>query len=146
MLFGQGTKGFIPKTPDTLKLKTLEVEGDHTQSLAHLYLSTYYETTSAKDSIAFYEWDANGVCAFQQSFENGISYKIDVCSEESGGNESISFPKMDNKAARKFIELLFYDKWNSWTSEKSYEPEGAGCYYSIEHSADRTTIDIYCGC
>lgn len=141
--FGQH---FKPHLPDTNRLKALEKEQAYTASLGYLYLSEYYQANSERDSIHYYEWGTDAICAFQQSFENGITYKIWDCQEEGGGNEQLIFPLMDSSTVQTFIELLFYDEWNTWVSEFAYEPEGAGCYYTIQQTEDQTIIDIYCGC
>ena len=58
-------------------------------------------------------------------------YYYEDCDEEGGMTERITLPLMDITEVRKWIETLFYDPYNTWTSPMSYEPDGAGCYYEI---------------
>ena len=143
MIYGQG---FIPESPDTFKLKSIERKGNFGESLGYIYLKENYHVSSEQDSIIYYEWEPDIICAFKQDFEEGITYKVWQCKEAGGVSEQITFPRMENRTAREFIELLFYDRWNTWVSDLQYEPEGAGCYYKIDHSEKQTVIEIYCGC
>lgn len=141
--FGQG---FVPATPDTAKLKSLEQQGSYGESLGYLYLMKYYKPISEKDSIIYSEWESNAICSFKQEFEGNIEYEVWHCKEAGGISERLVFPRMENHTAKEFVLKLFYDKWNSWVSEFKYEPDGAGCYFEIEHSENQTSIDVYCGC
>lgn len=141
--FGQH---FKPHLPDTDHLKALEKATTVTESLSYLYLCAYYTAISGKKALQYYAWEPDAICAFQQSFENGITYTVRNCLEEGGGNEQLTFPLMDISTVRSFIERLFYDEWNTWVSEFAYEPKEAGCYYTIKQTENQTIIDIYCGC
>lgn len=140
-------QSFELEQPDTTKLKLVQNVLDYSESLGYLYLKEYYKIKSSKDSVEIYDWDPDGgVCAFHQDFEFGIHYKLWKCREAGGISETITLPKIETTAIKKFIELLFYDKFNEWTDENSYEPDGAGCYYEIIQNETNTIIDIYCGC
>ncbi|MBI1287700.1 MAG: hypothetical protein GC178_08990 [Flavobacteriales bacterium] len=143
-LYGQG---FIPATPDTLSLKSTQKHQSFAGSLGYRYLKKYYKVASEKDSVIYYAWgDSNTICSFRQSFEREIVYEVWECSEGGGISEQITFPKMDNNTAKKFVDLLFYDKWNTWVSDFTYEPVGPGCDYNIQQRENKTVILIYCGC
>ena len=90
--------------------------------------------------------ESNAICSFKQEFEGNIEYEIWHCKEAGGISERLVFPRMENHTAKEFVLKLFYDKWNSWVSEFKYEPDGAGCYFEIEHSENQTAIDVYCCC
>lgn len=137
---------FVPETPDTLKLKSIERQCEFSESLGYIYLKENYRVSSELDSIIYYEWEPDEICSFQRDFEYGIKYRVWNCDEGGGRSEQIIFPKMEVRTAREFIQLLFHDNWNTWISDFQYEPEGAGCYYQIVQSEKQTTIAIYCGC
>ncbi len=138
---------FSPIEPDTAKLNKLFIKKNYTQSVGYLYLKTYYKAISGKDSIQYHELNAKAVCAFKQRFEKDIQYIVWACKEAGGISETIVFPKMELKVAKAFVHKLFYEALNNtWTSEYTYEPDGAGCYYKIIQTDTQTIIEIYCGC
>ncbi|MEO0470596.1 MAG: SH3 domain-containing protein [Bacteroidota bacterium] len=132
--------------PDTTELIGIKEAPNERQSEHLLYLKQYYQLAGAQDSVTLYDWSEKEVCAFVQDFEFGIHYRYENCSEEGGADEQIILPLTDLSIVRKWIEHSFYAAENVWTSETSYEPDGVGCYYEIIQQADRTVIDIYCGC
>ncbi|MCB9195284.1 MAG: hypothetical protein H6598_03585 [Flavobacteriales bacterium] len=131
--------------PDTSLIRKQVWEENYTESMGYTYLTTYYQTVSEKDSIEYYDVENMDICAFHQQFEFDISYSKSSC-EEIGYIEQIKFPKIDSKTAKEFVNKLFYDSWNTWTTDLKYEADGAGCYYTIIQEEDHTTIDIWCGC
>lgn len=137
---------FVPVSPDTTALKKIWFSDDYTETLGYLYLSTHYPSSNEKDSVEYYNFDEEMICAFYQSFDQGIEYSEHGCAEEGGYQEKYVFPKMDDLVAKEFVNHLFFDPWNTWTSDYSYEAEGAGCYYNIQQSDTTTTIFIWCGC
>jgi hypothetical protein len=139
-------QSFVPQTPNTKSLKSLEKQGDYSESLGYLYLKQNYTSTSEKDSINYYEWEPYSICSFYQEFQGGITYKLWQCQEGGGRNEQIAFPKMTNKDAMEFVNKLFHNKRNAWISEFQYVPDEPGCGYKIEHSFNQTKLIIYCGC
>lgn len=139
-------QGFVLAKPDTAKLKTLQEQGNHAESLTYLYLKTYYKPASPKDSVLFDEWDKKRPCAFQQNFQSGISYKVDDCGEGKGLSETVTFPKVNLTALRTFIETLYFEPDNTWVSPLLYEPEEVGCYYEIIETENNVSLEIFCGC
>lgn len=138
---------FILHLPDTSMLKKHQKEREWKETLTYLYLRNYYTSISKKDSIEYYEWNSKSICSFNQSFEGKIKYSVWECKEAGGISETVEFPKLDLDLTKKFIETVFFDKGNSWTSEENkYEPDGAGCYYEIKQRKEKTIIEIYCGC
>lgn len=137
---------FEPEIPDTSMLKSTWRESNYHESLAYLYLSEHYKPTSEKDSVRYYGEDSDMICSYVQTFENGIKYATNECSEEGGATEVIYLPATDLKKVQELVELLFYDPWNEWQSEYLYAPDDVGCYYTIKQEKERTIIDIYCGC
>ena len=142
--FGQN---FELKNADTTKLKVVERVMDYSESLGYLYLKDNYKMTSDRDSIEYYDWlPEKEICAYSQAFENGIRYSVRQCREAGGITEKIILPKIETSKLKSFIELLFWDESNTWTTELKYEPDGAGCYYEIIQTESNSIIDIYCGC
>lgn len=137
---------FIYAYPDTASLKRAVLDGNYTESLAYLYLKANYEQSSRKEPLEYAEWDSGSVCAFQQKFNPDIQYYYWECKEAKGSTESLVLPKMELPKARQFVETLFYNKDNSWTSDFNYEADGVGCYYEIVQTATDTRIEIFCGC
>ncbi|CAG5080987.1 hypothetical protein [Parvicella tangerina] len=137
--------GFELIIPDTALLKKNYPKGNLTMTQGYQYLSAYYDSIAPKDSLEFYE-QSQFLCHFYQEFEHGISYWKSSCGEEGGAQERITFPKIDDNIAKDFVNTLFYDPWNTWTTDLKYEADGAGCYYTIKQTTDKTIIDIWCGC
>ena len=139
-------QNFKPIVPDTTNLKQQQLKNNQQESLGYLYLINNYKKETKKQSVRYYDYDANTMCAFEQTFENHIKYSVYQCDEEGGARESLSFPKTDLKTIKTFVETLFFDKYNTWKTDYKYEPDGAGCYYEIKQLEDKTVIDIFCGC
>lgn len=137
---------FEPEIPDTTILKNIWRESNYHESLAYLYLSEHYKPTSEKDSVRYYGSDSEMICSYVQTFENGIKYATNECSEEGGATEVIYLPVTNLEKVQELVELLFYDPWNEWQSEYLYAPDDVGCYYTIKQEKERSIIDIYCGC
>ena len=138
-------QGFALAKPDTASLKQLEAQGDYVESLTYLYLKANYQP-AARDSVSYYTWDKETPCAFTQKFDSGISYKVWNCEEGKGRQETLTIPKMPLTALKRFIETLYYEKDNSWTTPLLYGPEEVGCFYDITEAEQTIRIDIYCGC
>ncbi len=136
---------FILHTPDTLKLKQIRKSRYGKESISYLYLRNYYDTISVKNSVKYYDWSSD-ICSFTQKFKGNINYSVSHCEEGMSIAEVIQLPKLKLKEIRKFIELLYYDSDNKWTSDYIYAPDGAGCSYEIKILKDRTIIEIFCGC
>ncbi len=132
--------------PDTAALKTTYPKGDISFSMGYHYLTQAYSITSEKDSVEYYGDSKEFICHFYQTFEHGITYWKSNCSEEGGAQERITFPSLTNEQAKEFVNTLFYEPWNTWTTDLKYEADGAGCYYTIIQEDDQTIIDIWCGC
>lgn len=137
---------FVLVKPDTARLKQLQEQVGHAESLTYLYLKTSYKPASPRDSVLFDEWDKERACAFRQNFQAGISYSVSDCEEGKGLSESVTFPKMHLNALRSFIETLYYELGNTWVSPLLYEPEEVGCFYEIIEKDKTVTIEIFCGC
>ncbi len=93
--------------------------------------------------------DTSSICGFYQGFENEIGYLVKACEipEGIGFEEILSFPKgMEIDSIKKFIETLYYSSENEWVSTYLYEPNGAGCYYKIVETEQKTGIERWCGC
>jgi hypothetical protein len=147
LLSGTGSaQEFVLTKPDTAHLRKLEKQGDYTASLTYLYLQTYYKPVSPKDSVSYFEWDKESICAFRQDFVAGITYKVWNCDEGKGITEELTLPKIPLPALRDFMRELYHDKENTWVTPISYAPEEMGCFYDIVESDQSTTIQIYCGC
>lgn len=131
--------------PDTAMIRKKVWKDNYVGSMGYTYLTSYYQATSEKDSIIYYDEESKDLCAFYQTFDYGITYSKSSC-EEVGFIEQIKFPKIDNKSAKAFVNKLFYDSWNTWTTDLNYEADGAGCYYTINQEEHYTIIDIWCGC
>ena len=139
---------FILHLPDTVKLNKHWENRQWSENIAYLYLRNYYTKSTKKDSLKYIEQEATNdksICSFKQEFDSIIKYYTWDC-KEAGIEENIEFPKIENADMKKFIELLFYDKWNTWISEFKYEPNGAGCYYEIKQERHKTILSIWCGC
>lgn len=136
---------FILIIPDTVRLKKQVYAREYAGSLAYIYLKTYYEKASPQKPLEYFGGDTEKVCSFRQEFKQEISYYHWDC-RENGANESITFPKMELKEVKEWLETLFYDKANSWTSDYNYEADGVGCYYEIKQTDRHTIIEISCGC
>ncbi|WP_299707433.1 hypothetical protein [uncultured Pontibacter sp.] len=139
-------QSFVLAKPDTAKLKALQEQVGHAESLTYLYLKTYYKPASPKNSVIFNEWDKERACAFQQNFESGISYAISNCEEGKGISEMVTFPKVSLTALRSFIETLYLEPDNSWVAPLLFEPEEVGCFYEIKETDKNVSIEIFCGC
>ena len=132
--------------PDTVALKKVWEGNENFHSKGYLYLSEYYAIAGNKDSVEYYGDSEEYICQFYQEFEYGITYSKSNCSEEGGAEERITFPRLSNAEAHDFVNTLFNDPWNTWTTELTYEADGAGCYYSIIQKEQQTIISIWCGC
>lgn len=112
------------------------------------YLNISYKKTSEVFDVQLVgPGDDAHRCAFKQQFEFGIRYARDDCNEDGGGlSEIIVLPKTDRQQVKKLINLLFKTSDNTWTSPTTYEPDGAGCYYTIIEDDKNTTIKRWCGC
>ncbi len=137
---------FIPIDPQVEELKIEVEKSDFFYSMGYVYLLKNYLADSQQDSLSFIAEDAENPCGFYHEFKNGIQYTMNQCSEEGGFTEHYSFPKTDRKVMKAFIQKLFYQEENVWTDENTYAPDGAGCYYQIMEKANRTEIEVYCGC
>lgn len=115
-------------------------------SLGYLYLKENYIPITGKTDLEYEEWDLENPCSFSENFENGIKYSVTHCGEEGGMDEDLVFPLMELDAVKRFINDLFYDEQNVWSSDYHYAPDGVGCHYEIIQSEENTTISIYCGC
>lgn len=141
---------------DSLKNDTI-YENDN---LFYEYLKKNY-SASSKKNIGYSNYGDS--CTSIQEFNNQIIYTEDNgCSEEGGYQCEIHFPKIRTETARELMDILFDLKWepisdtntynpkNAWVSDTKNEPiegEGAGCYYEIEQTENRTIIkNTYCGC
>jgi len=116
-------------------------------STAQMYLEKNYGAMGEPDSIVHYDDGSSPICAFQQTYQPNIMYKQEACMEV-GLNETLIFPKVSTEALHRFIDLLYSDEENVWSTETIYEPKegGAGCYYEIIQKEDCSIIDSYCGC
>jgi hypothetical protein len=130
----------------------LEQKFDYRQQiykgLAYAYLVENYATRSARYDIFTIQNERLDTCGFKQEFEFNIHYYLENCEkvEGAGMDEKITFPKISTAAAQNFIMTLFQAPENTWVSEFDYEPDGAGCYYSILQEKNRTIIACWCGC
>lgn len=138
--------GFELHQPDTVSLYKTWKDQNYSDSKGYLYLTGYYQLAGPQDSVEYYGESQESICHFVQKFQYGITYSLSECSEEGGMQEKIIFPRVDDQIIHDFVNTLFFDPWNTWTTELKYEADGAGCYYNIVQSEEYTTIYIYCGC
>lgn len=132
--------------PDTGTIHRIWEENEYRIPQSLIYLQVHYGPGSGKEFVQSLEWSPKDTCAFHQIFDGSIRYQTWSCREAGGRTETITFPRLYTREARTFIETFFYDPANTWTSERHYEPEGAGCYYEIIQEKEHTVIKIYCGC
>ncbi|WP_294822097.1 hypothetical protein [uncultured Flavobacterium sp.] len=99
------------------------------------------------------EFENQPVCSYTQKFEAGITYFTDGCGEGKGTRMVLTLPKTDTATLRKWVEALYRSGGagitNVWDKDGLvYHPddEGAGCYYHIKQSKDKTTVEMDCGC
>lgn len=138
--------GFELVIPDTVALYKTWKEQNYANSRGYLYLKENYKLAGPMDSVQYYGDSEEAICHFVQIFQYGISYSKSECSEEGGAQEKIILPRIDDALIHEFVNTLFFDPWNTWTTDLTYEADGAGCYYTIKQSEEHTIIDIYCGC
>lgn len=90
----------------------------------------------------------NCVCAWQQSFKNGVLYTYNKCSE-AGVTITISFPNTTVEEVVNLVNQLFETPQNKWNAEqnKYNPPDGeAGCNYEIRSKNGTAMLEYRCGC
>ena len=131
--------------PNIDSIRVLHKKDDYRGTQAYIYLREYYGLDGEKTDLVFSEWDSTQYCSFVQKFHSEIVYQTAGC-KEAGISETITFPKIETEKAREFINAMFSTEDNTWSSETSYDADGAGCYYTIIQEEAATKIEIWCGC
>lgn len=139
------SQDFHLKEPNVDRLNLLVDVWDYTYSNFYLYLKENYRALQEKDSIRYDPFYEN-ICSFNQSFEPGIHYYTKACEEAKGRLERIYFPKIRAEELKIFIERMYDNEENVWTTPFTFEPDGPGCYFSIQQTDQFTVLEIYCGC
>ncbi|MEL1242993.1 hypothetical protein AAEO56_01855 [Flavobacterium sp. DGU11] len=143
---------FELKQPDIKKIVAAVKASEYTNDEMLIYLKQNYKTaekpTGVKKDV---EFENQPICSFKQKFEGGIEYFIDSCGESKGTNVLLTLPKTDTATLKKWIEKMYKvngtEIKNVWDG-LIYRPEdeGAGCYYEIKQSKNKTVVEMYCGC
>ncbi|WP_330444168.1 hypothetical protein [Flavobacterium sp. C4GT6] len=147
-------QNFELKIPDNAKLQKWCNE-NQSEMEVYAYLNLNFKATSSKMNLKYQDYeDGNGnpvLCSFNQYFEHNISYEEKSCGEASGISVLITLPKTKKEnlikwieAVNKPIEGIDENQWNE--DHTAFEPDGAGCYYTIKDANDKWIIEIYCGC
>ena len=152
--FSTFSQQLVLKKPNVDKI-TKQLGAETQQDKIYLYLINNYNPTSKMTNKEVYEWAKEHLCAFERTFEHGISYAIEQCQEASGSRIEIRFPKMKRKALMQWIEQIDEidnmsgPNKNVWKERNSkFEPKGpeAGCYFSITETRKNTIVNLRCGC
>ena len=148
--FGQD---FQLKEPNVAELKAELNKNNNADDVVYVYLQRNYNQSSKKRNVKKYEYPDYSICAFEQSFENGITYSVEQCREAGGISTTLILPKSKKSNVIKWVEQIFksspMDIEHGWNKEKTkYGPtdNGVGCYYKIKETENNTKIDMYCGC
>ncbi|MFD2564805.1 hypothetical protein [Aquimarina rubra] len=148
--FGQN---FALKEPNVMELKAELKKNNNADDVVYVYLQRNYKQSSDKANVKNYEYTDYSICAFEQDFENEITYSVEKCREAGGISTTLILPKSKKSSVIKWIEQIFksspMDIEHGWNKEKTkYGPtdNGVGCYYEIKETENNTKIDMYCGC
>lgn len=119
----------------------------------YTYLIEHYKPVSEKTNVLDDTENGEKACQFTQQFEQGITYTIRRCGDESPLEEEVTFPKTKLASLKKWIEDIYHvqnvKETNEWSEkETTFQPkgEGAGCYYRIISLKDKNTVEVWCGC
>ena len=148
--FGQD---FALNEPKVAELKAELKKNNYSEDVVYVYLQRNYKQSSDKSNVKKYEYPDYSICAFEQNFENGITYSVEQCREAGGISTTLILPKTKKSSVIKWVEQIFQsspmDIEHIWNKEKTkYGPtdNGVGCYYEIKETENNTKIDMYCGC
>ncbi len=138
-LFGQSNKLPIPSNSFLKQMKYLE-------DPELKYLEKHFG--KGKQNILKRDWESKKICASVYTFNNGIIYKSNNCSE-SGLENEIKFIGYNKNEIVKFVEWFFKTEYKGWNKSKTiYEPieNDAGCYFEIIETKKIVVLKYNCGC
>ncbi len=145
---------FELKQPDSKKIQSEIKNSNYRDEETFVYLKLNYKPTGKPTGVKKdVEFENQPVCSFTQKFEGGIIYFIDSCGEGKGTTVLLTLPKTDTATLKKWIEKMYNangteikNVWDKTGLIYQPEDEGAGCYYEIKQSKNKTEVEMYCGC
>lgn len=155
MLTGNSSCGqnFELVKPNKENLRTAYQNDKNGNDIIYHYLIQSYKPTSEKINIQKLDYGEFQICAFEQTFENGIKFSTESCIEASGIRIGLELPKISEQKVKSWIEKIYdadlTEIQNEWYEGKNiYGPVGeeAGCYYELKSENNKWIVAIYCGC